>query len=54
MTGIGAYIFIAVVDHLVSGESHDGIEESFAWPASWASRSVFARSNPEEIHKKQS
>ncbi|KAB8209839.1 alkaline ceramidase family protein [Aspergillus parasiticus] len=54
LTGIGAYIFIAVVDHLVSSESHDGIEESFAWPASWASRSVFAGSNPEEIHKKHS
>ncbi|QMW44542.1 hypothetical protein G4B11_007962 [Aspergillus flavus] len=53
-TGIGAYIFIAVVDHLVSGESHDGIEEHFAWPASWASRSVFAGRSPELFHKKQS
>ncbi|KNG87618.1 alkaline phytoceramidase [Aspergillus nomiae NRRL 13137] len=53
-TGIGAYIFIAVVDHLVSGVSHDAIEESFAWPASWASRSVFAGRDPEVAHKKQS
>ncbi|KAE8423340.1 ceramidase [Aspergillus pseudocaelatus] len=53
-TGIGAYIFIAVVDHLVSSESHDGLEESFAWPASWASRSVFAGSDAEVAHKKQS
>ncbi|KAE8164844.1 ceramidase [Aspergillus tamarii] len=53
-TGIGAYIFIAVVDHLVSGESHDGLEVSFAWPASWASRSVFAGSDLEVAHKKQS
>ncbi|KAB8237531.1 ceramidase [Aspergillus alliaceus] len=41
-TGIGAYIFIAVVDHLVSGEEHDDIEATFAWPAPWASRSIFA------------
>ncbi|EED13862.1 conserved hypothetical protein [Talaromyces stipitatus ATCC 10500] len=41
-TGIGAYIFIAVVDHLASGDDLQDIDESFAWPASWASRSIFA------------
>ncbi|KAI2818679.1 hypothetical protein CBS115989_4941 [Aspergillus niger] len=41
-TGIGAYIFIAVIDHLVSGEDVEAIEYSFAWPAPWASRSIFA------------
>ncbi|KAJ0420977.1 ceramidase [Aspergillus carlsbadensis] len=40
-TAMGAYLFIAVVDHLVSGEDHREID-SIAWPASWASRSVFA------------
>ncbi|KAB8071617.1 ceramidase [Aspergillus leporis] len=32
-TAIGAYIFIAVIDHLVSGEVPKDIEKSFAWPA---------------------
>ncbi|KAL4940508.1 hypothetical protein BDV06DRAFT_18951 [Aspergillus oleicola] len=43
-TGMGAYIFIAVVDHLASGEEIGprDIEESFAWPAPWAARSIFA------------
>ncbi|KAL4872098.1 hypothetical protein BDV12DRAFT_183341 [Aspergillus spectabilis] len=41
-TGIGAYIFIASVDHLISGEELKDIEGSFAWPAHWASGSVFA------------
>ncbi|KAJ5535775.1 hypothetical protein N7513_008961 [Penicillium frequentans] len=41
-TGIGAYIFIAVIDHLVSGEDHQDIHGRFAWPASWASQSIFA------------
>jgi dihydroceramidase len=41
-TGIGAYIFIAVVDHLASGEDHRDIDRSFAWPAPWVSRSIFA------------
>ncbi|PYH74106.1 ceramidase [Aspergillus vadensis CBS 113365] len=41
-TGVGAYIFIVVIDHLVSGEDVGAIEESFAWPAPWASRSIFA------------
>ncbi|KAL4784278.1 ceramidase [Aspergillus varians] len=45
-TGIGAYIFIAVVDHLASGEDHQGFEESFAWPAPWASQSIFAGRSP--------
>ncbi|KAJ5216662.1 alkaline phytoceramidase [Penicillium citrinum] len=46
-TGIGAYIFIAVVDHLVSGEATRNIQQSsFAWPASWASTSVFAGHKP--------
>ncbi|KAL4900695.1 hypothetical protein BDW74DRAFT_182529 [Aspergillus multicolor] len=43
-TGYGAYVFIAVVDHLVAGEGHGDIDRSFAWPASWASKSVFAGS----------
>ncbi|KAL4884036.1 alkaline phytoceramidase [Aspergillus karnatakaensis] len=41
-TGIGAYIFIASVDLLASGEEVKDIEGSFAWPAPWASRSIFA------------
>ncbi|KAB8264610.1 alkaline phytoceramidase [Aspergillus pseudonomiae] len=41
-TGIGAYIFIAVVDHLVASEDLSDIQQSFTWPASWASTSVFA------------
>ncbi|KAJ5184837.1 alkaline phytoceramidase, partial [Penicillium cf. griseofulvum] len=46
-TGIGAYTFIAVVDHLVSGEATKNIQKSsFAWPASWASTSVFAGQEP--------
>ncbi|KAF7585710.1 hypothetical protein BBP40_010247 [Aspergillus hancockii] len=49
-TAIGAYIFIAVVDHLVSGEDHKDIERSFARPAPWASRSIFGARMP---HRKQ-
>ncbi|PWY80568.1 alkaline ceramidase family protein [Aspergillus heteromorphus CBS 117.55] len=45
-TGVGAYIFIAVIDHLASGEDHEDIEGSFAWPAPWASRSIFAGRRP--------
>ncbi|EAW08501.1 ceramidase [Aspergillus clavatus NRRL 1] len=45
-TGIGAYVFIAVVDHLVSGEDLRDIQQSFAWPAPWASRSIFAGRGP--------
>jgi hypothetical protein len=41
-TGIGAYIFIAVIDHLVSGDDHRDIPGSLAWPAPWAAQSVFA------------
>ncbi|KAL5362645.1 ceramidase [Aspergillus floccosus] len=41
-TGIGAYIFIAVIDHLVSGEGLRETQQSFSWPASWASTSIFA------------
>jgi dihydroceramidase len=41
-TGIGAYIFIAVIDHLVSGDDHKDIPGSPAWPAPWAAQSVFA------------
>ncbi|KAL4903895.1 ceramidase-domain-containing protein [Aspergillus multicolor] len=42
-TGIGAYIFIAVIDHLLSSNDHNEIPMGpFAWPAPWASRSVFA------------
>ncbi|KAL3481745.1 alkaline ceramidase family protein [Aspergillus californicus] len=47
-TGIGAYIFMAVVDELASGENHNDIETSFAWPASWASRSLFAGGTSEK------
>ncbi|CAG8900352.1 unnamed protein product [Penicillium egyptiacum] len=51
-TGIGAYIFIAVVDHLVSGE--DLSQQSFAWPASWASTSIFAGRGPvDKVSEKQ-
>ena len=42
MTGIGAYIFITVIDHLVSGADHQDLDKAFAWPAPWASRSIFA------------
>ncbi|KAJ5584607.1 alkaline ceramidase family protein [Penicillium hispanicum] len=54
-TAIGAYIFIAVVDHLVSGEDHEDLEKSFAWPASWAAQSIFAGKRPvaEETGKKE-
>lgn len=41
-TAIGAYIFIAVVDHLVSGDDHNDLDALLAWPAPWAARSVFA------------
>ncbi|KAJ5999976.1 alkaline ceramidase family protein [Penicillium waksmanii] len=43
-TGIGAYIFIAVVDLLVSDEDLKDLcaQQTFAWPASWASTSIFA------------
>ncbi|KAJ5991864.1 hypothetical protein N7451_007588 [Penicillium sp. IBT 35674x] len=37
-TGIGAYIFVAVIDQLVSRDIHGIV----AWPASWASRSMFS------------
>ncbi|CAP96469.1 Pc21g15720 [Penicillium rubens Wisconsin 54-1255] len=51
-TGIGAYIFIAVVDHLVSGE--DLSQQSLAWPASWASTSIFAGRGPvDKVSEKQ-
>ncbi|KAI9034932.1 ceramidase [Aspergillus affinis] len=40
-TAIGAYIFIAIVDHLVSGEDHAELD-SLAWPAPWAAQSIFA------------
>ncbi|KAL4746604.1 hypothetical protein BDW72DRAFT_210326 [Aspergillus terricola var. indicus] len=55
-TGIGAYIFIAVVDRLVSGEDLSDTRHSFAWPASWASTSVFAGLGPsmeKEVGEKQ-
>ncbi|KAJ5247616.1 alkaline phytoceramidase [Penicillium chermesinum] len=55
-TGIGAYIFIAVVDHLVSGEDIRDTQQSFAWPASWASTSIFAgwgSSIDKEVSEKQ-
>ncbi|KAK4867133.1 hypothetical protein LT330_007874 [Penicillium expansum] len=41
-TGIGAYTFIAVIDQLVSGGDHQDIDANFAWPATWASQSIFA------------
>ncbi|RHZ53931.1 uncharacterized protein CDV56_107416 [Aspergillus thermomutatus] len=47
-TGIGAYIFIAVIDHLVSGEDHRNIPGSLAWPAPWAAQSVFAGRGSDE------
>lgn len=40
--GIGAYIFIAIIDHLVSGDNHKDIPRSLAWPAPWAAQSIFA------------
>ncbi|KAH8430653.1 ceramidase [Aspergillus melleus] len=46
-TAIGAYIFIAIVDHLVSGEDHEELD-SLAWPAPWAARSIFAGSSVDE------
>ncbi|KAJ6020782.1 alkaline phytoceramidase [Penicillium herquei] len=55
-TGIGAYIFIAVVDQLVSGEDLEDPKNSFAWPASWAATSTFAGrqlSDDEGLSKKQ-
>jgi dihydroceramidase len=56
LTGIGAYIFIAVIDYLVSDEEHLDVEGSFAWPASWASQSIFTGTDlptREEAAKKQ-
>ncbi|KAJ5921813.1 hypothetical protein N7516_009516 [Penicillium verrucosum] len=51
-TGIGAYTFVAVVDHLVSGENLS--QQSFAWPASWASTSIFAGREPvDKVNEKQ-
>ncbi|RHZ64514.1 hypothetical protein CDV55_106835 [Aspergillus turcosus] len=47
-TGIGAYIFIAVIDHLVSGDDHRNIPGSLAWPAPWAAQSVFAGSGSDK------
>ncbi|PWY95011.1 ceramidase [Aspergillus sclerotioniger CBS 115572] len=41
-TGVGAYIFIAVVDHLLCSEDPEDIQGSFAWPAPWAAQSMFA------------
>lgn len=41
-TAVGAYLFIATIDHLASGENHEILDENLAWPAQWASRSVFA------------
>ncbi|KAJ5280541.1 ceramidase [Penicillium angulare] len=41
-TAVGAYIFIVVIDQLLSEESNIEIAESIAWPASWASKSIFA------------
>ncbi|KAJ5883004.1 alkaline ceramidase family protein [Penicillium subrubescens] len=55
-TGIGAYIFIAVIDYLVSDDEHLDVEGSFAWPAAWASQSIFAgmgSSSRGEAAKKQ-
>ncbi|KAJ5736648.1 alkaline phytoceramidase [Penicillium malachiteum] len=55
-TGIGAYIFIAVVDQLVSGENLEDPKKSIAWPASWAATSIFAGQEPSEdgeVIKKQ-
>ncbi|KAJ5165919.1 hypothetical protein N7492_006215 [Penicillium capsulatum] len=43
-TGIGAYTFIAVIDHLVSGTDHADLQKSFAWPTPWAAQSIFAGS----------
>lgn len=56
-TAIGAYVFIAVIDHLLSEESNSDITKTVAWPASWASKSIFAgrsRVQDEDIHKKRS
>ncbi|PLB43362.1 alkaline ceramidase family protein [Aspergillus steynii IBT 23096] len=41
-TAMGAYIFIAVVDQLVSGDDLEGLERELAWPAPWAATSAFA------------
>ncbi|OJJ32502.1 hypothetical protein ASPWEDRAFT_175783 [Aspergillus wentii DTO 134E9] len=41
-TGMGAYIFIAAIDHLTSNDSDEEIEKAIAWPGPWASRSSFA------------
>ncbi|KAL4874312.1 ceramidase [Aspergillus karnatakaensis] len=45
-TGIGSYVYIAVVDHLLSCPEQDlnktDAWSSFAWPAPWASQSIFA------------
>ncbi|KAL2796588.1 alkaline ceramidase family protein [Aspergillus keveii] len=51
-TAIGAYLFIAVVDHLVSGEDHRELDD-IAWPASWAARSVFAGRGEEKNNKEE-
>ncbi|RAH75722.1 ceramidase [Aspergillus aculeatinus CBS 121060] len=34
-TGVGAYTFIAVIDHLVSGAEHAELQRSVAWPLNW-------------------
>ncbi|KAJ5359640.1 ceramidase [Penicillium cataractarum] len=49
-TGVGAYIFIAVIDYLVSNDDHLDVE-SFAWPASWASQSIFAGTSSSTTEK---
>ncbi|PKY04679.1 alkaline phytoceramidase [Aspergillus campestris IBT 28561] len=55
-TGIGAYTFIAVIDLLLSDDDIKDITQSFAWPASWASTSIFAGCEPsvdKEVGEKQ-
>ncbi|RAL10184.1 ceramidase [Aspergillus homomorphus CBS 101889] len=42
-TGVGAYTFIAVIDHLVSGGAYEDFGESVAWPLS-----LMVRPGPEE------
>ncbi|KAL3487391.1 alkaline ceramidase family protein [Aspergillus germanicus] len=51
-TAIGAYLFIAIVDHLVEGEDHRELDH-IAWPASWAARSVFAGRGGEDNNKEE-
>ncbi|KAJ5108383.1 ceramidase [Penicillium angulare] len=55
-TAVGAYIFIVVIDKLLSEESNIEIAESVAWPASWACKSIFAGRNIDDrgVTKKQS